>query len=182
MKHDRAYYRWLLGTFTHDPERDYHVDYSCLCDQMYRKAYYYIIENDENRAGDGLYLREMYEMTPFARAGSIPQGPCSFLEFLIGVAIRLQEMLVDGETIPVYVYFWELANRLGLADYTDEVYFEDSTVFIVDSIMTDYMDRRYGRCGEGGLFPLNNPCRDQTKVEVWYQLNEYLLQNPDFFD
>jgi hypothetical protein len=147
---------------------------------MLRKAYYFIIPNDENRADDGLYLRDIYMgLNP---KNNVPEGPCSFLEFLIGVACRLSEMLAEGEPIPVADYFWELASRLNLTDYTNDTYSDDSTTFMVDLIMTDYMDRKCGRCGEGGLFPLRPPCRNQTKVEVWYQLNAYLAQNPNFFE
>lgn len=112
----------------------------------------------------------------------MPEGPCSFLEFLIGVSIQLQEMLVDGSPVPVNAYLWELMNRLNLLEFTDEAYGDDSTRLIVDQILNDFMDRAYSRCGEGGLFPLRGHCRDQGKVEVWYQLNAYLLENPEFFE
>jgi hypothetical protein len=155
--------------------------YDILCEQMFRKEYYFFVNYDENRAEDGLHLRDVYLDSLRGGPGVVPQGPCSFLEFLIGVAIRLEEMLVDGEPIPVGDYFWELASRLRLTEYTNDMYGEESTQFVVDAIMTDLMDRNYDRCGSTGLFPLHPPCKDQRKVEVWYQLNSYLLQNQDFF-
>ena len=39
------------------------------------------------------------------------------------------------------------------------------------------VERRYKRSGEGGLFPLKNAAKDQRKVEIWYQLSSYLLEN-----
>lgn len=179
--HERGYFRWLKKEFLEDHEGE-PDGYSLLIEQMYRKAYYFIVPNDENRAEDGLYLRDQYLSTAGRNNGKVPEGPCSFLEFLIGVSIRLSEMLIDGEPIPVNEYFWELAGRLQLTEFTDDTYSDDSTMFAVDLIMTDYMDRKYCRDGSGGLFPLRRSRRNQTKVEVWYQLNAYLLENPDFFE
>lgn len=173
----RLYYRWLIDNFVGKVNS---IEYSCMLDQLFRKAYYSIVDHDENRAEDGLYLRDRFLSD--TRGGLVPEGPCSFLEFLIGVAIRLEEMLVDGEPLPVSLYFWELASRLRLHDYTDDTYQDNSTPFLIDLILTTFMDRAYSRNGEGGLFPLRNPHRDQTRVEVWYQLNEYLMENPDFFE
>lgn len=180
MVHERAYFRWLISTYLED-ENGNPYGYSLLIAQMYRKAYYYIIANDENRAEDGLYLRDTYLSNEDGRRGAVPEGPCSFLEFLIGVAIRLEEMLIDGEPIPVATYFWELASRLELTECTDDAYADSTTPFVVDAIMIDFMDRTYDRCGVGGLFPLHAPCGNQKRTEVWYQLNAYLLENDDFF-
>jgi hypothetical protein len=182
MTHDRAYFRWLVKKYLKDSEGE-PDGYACLLEQMFRKSYYYIVPNDENRAEDGLDLRDAFLITPLGRKhGGVPEGPCSFLEFLIGVSIRLSDLLIDGEPIPVDEYFWELASRLRLTEYTDDLYSDERTTFIVDNVMTDFMDRKYGRCGDGGLFPLSPPCRNQRKTEVWYQLNTYLLENPDFFE
>ena len=31
--------------------------------------------------------------------------------------------------------------------------------------------------GTGGLFPLKRPRVNQRRVEVWYQMSEYLMEN-----
>jgi hypothetical protein len=36
--------------------------------------------------------------------------------------------------------------------------------------------RGYDENGNGGLFPLKNPKEDQRKVEVWMQLNAYIIE------
>jgi hypothetical protein len=173
----RQYYLWLVHRYVGKVNA---LEFSCVLDQMFRKAYYFIVTNDENRGEDGLYLRDVF-LSEFPEA-HVPEGPCSFLEFLIGVAIRLEEMLVDGECLPVSLYFWELATRLRLTEYTDSTYEDTSTIFMVDFLMTVFMDRGYASNGEGGLFPLKYPTKNQTRVEVWYQLNAYLMENPTFFE
>ena len=180
MKHVRGYFRWLIATFLRD-EQGNPNGYDILLEQMFRKEYYYTVDYDENRAEDGLYLRERYLNSISGRNGTVPEGPCSFLEFVIGISIRLEGMLIDGEPIHISEYFWELVSRLRLTEYTNDMYGDDSTQFVVDAIMTDLMDRNYDRCGSTGLFPLRPPCRDQRKTEVWYQLNAFLLEHPDFF-
>ena len=35
--------------------------------------------------------------------------------------------------------------------------------------------RQYTPSGDGGLFPLNNPTRDQTELEIWDQFCDYLV-------
>lgn len=179
---ERAYFDWLIATFVKKSRWHYHGKYSCLLEQMFRKAYYAIVDYDDNRAEDGLYLRDTFLETYPEKDMPVPGGPCSFLEFLIGVSIRLEEIMIDGEALPVYLYFWELMDRLRLTEYTDVAYSQDSAGLMVDLLMTDFMDRTYSRNGEGGLFPLRRTNKDQTKVEVWYQLNAYLIENPDFFD
>jgi hypothetical protein len=34
--------------------------------------------------------------------------------------------------------------------------------------------RNYDRKGVGGIFPLYRSRRDQRRVELWYQFNEYI--------
>lgn len=179
MRQQRAYFNWLVTTFCTDPAEDpRQFDFRCLLGQLYRKDYYYIVRNDENRAEDGLYLRWMYREnydTP------VPSGPCSFLEFLIGLSIRLSEMLAVGDELPPFLYFWELVVNLGLDKYDDTEYGRESAIFVVDVIMTDFMDRKYGHDGCGGLFPLQNPRGNQLRKEVYYQMQDYLMENPEFF-
>jgi len=40
--------------------------------------------------------------------------------------------------------------------------------------------RRYSKTGKGGLFPLKHPKKDQTEVEIWYQMQQYVMENFDY--
>jgi hypothetical protein len=181
MSDERAYLRWLVETFCMSPDGELRFfEHHMLTEQMFRKDYYYIVRNDENRAEDGTYLRYLYHLEH--PGATIPQTPCSFLEFLIGVGRRLSEILAEGEELPVYLYFWELAANLGLDVYNDERYGYEDTPFIVDDIMNRLMDRKYDRKGVGGLFPLEEEGhRNQRRLEVWYQMQDYMFENPHFF-
>jgi hypothetical protein len=91
------------------------------------------------------------------------------LEFLIGLATRLN--VADYEPdMPDRVgpWFWALMDNLGIIE-ADESWIEDSFKRI--------NTRDYSFDGHGGLFPLRRPCEDQRKIEIWYQMQAYLMEN-----
>jgi hypothetical protein len=49
----------------------------------------------------------------------------------------------------------------------------------VNTILHDLIWRDYHPDGRGGFFPLQNPDVDQTKVEIWHQLNAYVSEMTD---
>ena len=60
--------------------------------------------------------------------------------------------------------------------YTDEVYSRGEWENI-DEILNKFIDRTYRASGYGGLFPLRHSKEDQRKVEIWYQMAAYLIEN-----
>ena len=90
---------------------------------------------------------------------------------------------MDYETAdPVYeqdntaVLFWEMIDNLGLIGYDDASYADVRNRIRVSDILNNLIRRRYHRNGRGGLFPLKRPSCDQRKVEIWYQMNAYLME------
>jgi len=125
------------------------------------------IPNDQNRSQDGINLRQEYGNVT---GNSLPpMGPCRMLEFLIGLAIRLNAADYDP-AMPDRVgsWFWALIDNLGIIK-GDDLWIEDS----LERINT----RDYSSDGSGGLFPLRRPKEDQRNVEVWYQMQAYLMEN-----
>ena len=137
-----------------------------------------LIPNDDNRERDGKYLREKY----IDEGGELPlfqsqNTECTILEMLIGLSYRL-----DFETIDscweksIGEWFWILIDNLGLIKYDDKkLYFNEEEEVI--QILKRFVNRQYNRNGEGGLFPLKNPKKDQRRVEIWYQMSTYVLEN-----
>lgn len=139
---------------------------------MFRKEFVWFVPNDDNRAEDGRYLRcEFIEDQGLEEADVDPDWlgmGCSFLEMLVGLSRRLS-FLGDGEARD---WFWHLVNNLGLR-YNDRRRFPDE---VVEEVLDNVIWRTYEPNGDGGLFPLRRPDRDQRDVELWYQLNAYLLE------
>jgi hypothetical protein len=74
-------------------------------------------------------------------------------------------------------WFWIFLDNLGIAELSDARRNVSRKVAEVIDIL---IWRTYRDDGRGGMFPLRRPAQDQTKVELWYQLNEYLVENDIF--
>lgn len=129
---------------------------------------------DENRAADGVALRDEYLKT-IGRISVGPQDdlPCSILEMLIALAMRCNDWVICDVDNHYSEWFWTFLNNLGLKKF-DNHHFNEA---LVDRILSDWLDRRYSFDGAGGLFPLRNPETDQTRVEIWGQMGYYLNEN-----
>lgn len=90
-------------------------------------------------------------------------------ELLVGLSRRLS-FEAEGR---VHQWFWILLNNIGLAGCNDKAEWDDKEV---DAILDQVICRTYKPDGRGGLFPLNKPTQDQTQVELWYQLQAYILE------
>ena len=137
------------------------------------KRFDWAVANDDNRIEDGKALRLEF-LNQFEAEGSQEwvEQECSMLEMLIALSRRVEfESAHDA-----YHWFWTMLDNLNLRVYTDSVY-DDEVVMLVDQAMIAVIDRRYRANGTGGLFPLARPTRDQRKVEIWYQMSSYLLEN-----
>lgn len=154
------------------------TEYLFLMKALFNKEFYWTITNDENRAIDGKELRE-----EFAEDDDILQKmswPCSVLELLIGLCVR-----VDTDIVPIDYgmhenhisdWFWELIRNLALEGCDNDGFDPE----YVDYILERFLERGYESDGKGGLFPRKNADEDQTKLEIWYQMQGYFLEKYDF--
>lgn len=132
----------------------------------------YKIPTDANRAKDGMFLRDRYaNETGDYLLYSDRLEPCSILEMLVALSIRIEEdiMAEPGEEKPEK-WFWEMIKNLGLYPATDKVYRED----LVEGVVKAWLSRSYEANGNGGLFPLHHPKKDQRLCSIWDQMNFYL--------
>lgn len=167
------YFEWL--TYVSNIGKDY----SMLAEILHERTFYSIVHNDENRGEDGKVLRKIFEQeTLFDDYSCLADRGCSMLEMLIGLAIRMETILEDPyEGDRTVRWFWEILDNLGLSKYTNYELKYHNKLTEVQEIIDNLLERRYSRSGKGGLFPLKNAKKDQRKVEIWYQLSAYLLEN-----
>lgn len=92
------------------------------------------------------------------------------LEMLIGLSRRLS-FEAEGEPRE---WFWELIENIGLTHTNDQIY-DEKIAEEIDEALDRVIWRKYLPNGRGGLFPLDHADRDQRTVEIWYQLNSYLM-------
>lgn len=167
---DDQYLTWLYGQVAEVRARKSSRTFWNLFRQLFSTEFAWFIPNDDNRAEDGRELRAEWTAETCQRIDTewLSLG-CSFLELLIGLSRRLA-FETDGDAPN---WFWHLINNLGLLGCHDRSNFKSEDV---DDITSTVIWRTYDRHGNGGLFPLQNTTKDQRRVEIWYQLSEYLLQ------
>ena len=139
---------------------------------LYETEYIWFLAGDYARCEDGKELRLDFirETNADIERSEWLIEPCSWLEFLIALSKRLEYL---SET-DMPNWFWFMIDGLGLMDLTDDdQYIYEDVMNVLDRVMW----RTYEPDGTGGLFPLRNPKEDQRDVEVWYQLNAYLIEN-----
>lgn len=147
-------YRQLL-TFLHDTEFIYFVPY------------------DENRAAEGIALRYRYcSIHDCEDAECYLTGPCSVLEMMVALAIRCEENIMDDPTKGdrTSQWFWGMITNLGLGSMSDSNFNE----WLVNDIVTRFLERDYEPDGRGGLFTVKNWNRDMRTAEIWHQLMAYI--------
>jgi hypothetical protein len=171
MTNDRArefYLRWLEHQLTSEssqPTRGYFD----LAEVMFTTEFTWSVPMDDNRLADAMELRiEFAEGHGISRGSMDELGPCSFLEVLIGLSRRMS--FVAGGTAPRWA--WQLVINLGLERMWDRM--TRSKMQQTLRILETVIQRTYEPNGVGGFFPLAWPDRDQTRVELWYQLNSYV--------
>jgi hypothetical protein len=143
---------------------------------MHIKPFTWFVYNDDNRETDGKELRYEFIAEFDIDDSDQPWGevPASVLEVLIGIARRCS---FESYGTPAE-WFWKLMENLGLSMYRDSVY-HDGLAEDVDRVLDQFLTRTYGKDGVGGLFPLRRTHPDQRRVELWYQMSAYLLENTE---
>ena len=171
---DDQYLTWLYSQTGSVRLRNKARTHWSLLRQLYSKEFVWLVPNDDNRVEDGRDLRyEFLHETGHTRADRswLSMG-CSFLEMLVALSRRLA-FEDDGDP---KVWFWHLMDNLELRQYTDRDY-DDVAAELVDEVLDRVIWRRYAENGKGGLFPLRHPKEDQRKIEIWYQLSGYMIEN-----
>lgn len=172
---NNAYFNWMYQLI---------YDEQCLKRLSYRKLLYllhdteftYTIAMDGNRYEDGIDLRYRfayengYEGTMIAEY--LDDRPCSVLEMLIALAIRLEEHIMADPEIGNRTgqWFWNMITNLGLGSMDDAKFDKNRVVDIIQR----FLNRDYERNGKGGLFTVEHCRYDLRNIEIWYQACWYL--------
>ena len=170
---DERYLTWLHTQVVLVKAKVRRRTFWSLLTQLHDTIFVAIIDHDENRIADAKDLRHEFLAEYQNEQGSLEwiQAPCSMLELLIVLARQLSFEMDDSTE----AWFWHLIEVLELESFNDAEYDSHSCEAIA-MVLERLIWRNYKPSGQGGLFPLNNPTRDQRKVELWYQLNAYLLE------
>jgi hypothetical protein len=156
--------------------------YSKLIDYIFEKPFEWPIEQDYNRAFEGSRLREVFcvafdiSIDEFYNRCVVKSGVnVSILEVLIALGVRCHDMS-NPELAENTSWFMVFLKNLGLDCYDDSNFY----VKDIDNILEKFVNRKYDKDGNGGLFPLKNTKKDQRSIELWYQMCFYLGENYAF--
>jgi len=182
-KVSRAYFSWLLERI--DFDETLYSTYSGTINYLFSREFYSIIRNDENREGDGRYLRTMFEnFGDFDDYSALFVGPASVLEVLIGMAIRMDDdWLRSCDSDPNYAAkcFWEMFKNLGLDSISNDILRDTGGYGRLESIIDRFLDRDFDRNGENGSpFPLKRCDFNARKEEFWVLMSNFCNENYNF--
>lgn len=171
---DERYLTWLYSQVANVKTRAKTHTYWSLFRQLHKTIFVALVSHDENRIADAREMKYEFLGENEDERGDLDwmRSPCSMLELLI-ILSRFLAFEMDD---PMKIWFWHLIEELDLEQFNDREYDSQSEEAIAE-VLNRVIWRTYEASGKGGLFPLNHPDRDQRKVELWYQLNAYLLEN-----
>ncbi|UNI72533.1 MAG: hypothetical protein [Chaetfec virus UA24_144] len=152
--------------------------YYCLMNALYKMPFRWVLALDENRAMDGLGIRAHYEnMHMFQETDLVHEametlGECSVLEMLVALSERISDQIGCRP----HIWFWEMLENLNLTQFSDHDFNRRGGVDKIREMVDIFMDRKFAADGTGSPFPLEDPKKDQRDVEIWYQMQAYLME------
>lgn len=161
---DDIYFGWLCSLAGVPEEDENHLRV------LYSIPFETHVPNDENRAEDGMALREefvlRYGINMGYREREWMRFECSIFEMMVALSERaaFQSDLTVGDWLGI------ITENLGIRSGQ-----------VPPRAAARKLNRRtYAADGTGGMFPLMHPNQDQREVEIWYQMSAYLIENGDY--
>lgn len=172
---NNRYFNWMYQLVS-DERYTKGLSYKKLINHLNDIDFQYSIPMDGNRADDGIGLRyrfgyeQKYEESMIAN--HLDTRPCSVLEMMIALSLRCEEHIMHDPDIGDRTgqWFWGMIINLGLESMDDSNF----DMIHTDDVIFRFMDRKYKKNGEGGLFTVDNYKYDMRSVEIWWQMNWYL--------
>lgn len=133
---------------------------------------------DNNRAMDGLRLRERFFEE---NKGKIPmkKGPCTFLEMLVALSIRLDnDILYESRFGDRHLdWFWMFIDNMELTDATNEHWNPHWDRFVKQKCRK-IKGKSYKSDGNGGMFVVKeHPEADLRDCDIWRQMIWWVDEN-----
>jgi hypothetical protein len=170
---DHAYFTWLISQIQIYGNRTYNE----MLERLHSIEFVWFVPNDDNRLHDALNLRSEYfdgtqgrEIDDIMKLPIMTNRGATFLEVLVALSRRVA-FLAGGEAEH---WAWHLMENLGLTKLSDPLTVRK--IQAVNDICETVIWRTYERTGDGGFFPLNVPLEDQTKIEIWQQMDRYVAE------
>lgn len=170
------YFDWLCDKINLKPGT-----YDILIRTLYNLEFIWVVDLDFNRSEDGKLLRGDFYNDEFNTPEKMDAKPCSVLEALIALAGKMNYILDDEDRGDrTRIWFWEMIDNLKLMRFKDEKFndpVDPRTEQEIVDICNRWMNRKISYDGTGSPFPLWHPHRDQRKLQLIDQMNDYVLEH-----
>ena len=169
---DNEYYNWLVDQIAYDVYVEYE-DVQKL-EILSEIPFTWSVANDDNRAKDGLQLRSIFMDEQNWSTVPFYGKECTMLEMMVALAMRIENDIMYDPDISdrTSLWFWTMYDNLGL---------RNAPICATFDICATFCARNFDKSGTGGMFPLRqNHGKNQQKVEIWGQMQAYLMENYDF--
>lgn len=168
---EKVYFTWLCDRVNIGFGKPSGKTYVDLLGQLHTKEFVWVVPNDDNRLEDAMGLRYHFlNETGITKDDGLTNGipPFSVLEVIVSLSERCA---FAGEGYPPD-WAWQLIENLELHKMSDPVSPRQQEE--IDAVLENLIWRNYDPDGTGGFFPLSHPETNQTKIEIWYQMNAYI--------
>jgi hypothetical protein len=173
---EEEYLNWLFRQIAERHIRHPRRTYWHLLAQLHHKRFVSKVKLDWNRVQDGKDLRREFlgvvGLDPDPNWLEDEKQCCTFLELMV---VLSRKLAYDLGNEPSH-WFWELVGNLELTKYWDRARRSPMAERGIDDILNRVMLREYAPDGQGGFFPLQGPNEDQRGIQLWDQLNAYVLE------
>lgn len=161
-----TYFEWLVETINRGHKFD---NYTRLLRALYEINYVPRLDLDQNRYQDGIDLIHYY---PFQAPSE--EYRCSILAMMIALSIRIESEFMATEIEDrTDLWFASMLHSLGLLLFDDDHWNAGD----VNYILNRFMVNGYKPNGEGGLFMVPNCQYDMRTLQIWDQMNQWILSN-----
>lgn len=170
----KTYFDWLISNISFDC-----FQYSKLLTILINVDFEPIVDDDNNRYEEGLYLRKRFaqdfNFNDTLCNALVNDSPCSILEMMIALVYRMELIMANDEYGDrTHLWFSQMLTSLNIKQQTNGVINE---VF-VHNILNKLNSRNYCKNGYGGLFTIRDvdDRYDMRKYGIWDQMNLYINQ------
>ena len=175
-----TYIQWVVKDKLGMSDNDW-KKYNFLINTLSKIEFIWIHPRDENRAVDGLSLRESftYETGLYLDGSSGLPTKCSVFEMLAALAIKIENQIMRNLSLGdrTSKWFLEMCYNLGFKDCTNKKWKYDDEKFVQNSCKK-FIFRDFKSDGDGGLFPMRgNSSKNWRDEEIWVQCMAYLREN-----
>lgn len=194
------YFNWLCVIVHADNYAD--KKWYILAKTLHDIEFYWTVPNDENRATDGIKMREVWLSTLKSEAEDLGvvvdlpldalNGPCTMFEMMVGLSSRIESDIMqrDDAGNRTSMWFWFMFHNL-VSWYRDdnqwwyrELHDDSITPYgrdVIKEMVRKCLDREYKPNGSDGcLFPVVTNAGDivdRKDIELWYQAQDWVREN-----